>query len=406
MVWGTYIRMRLLLEAAARAADEVDLLLFVAPDFLASADPAGVAASLRKHWGIQVCVHLAGRSMLAHRGWRSTLRGLFDIRYQRYYGDGGGPEQALAVRSALRTDTALVVAHRLDATPAVVEGVAGRVPVAVNFDDVEHVARLRRVAREHSSVDRWLRRIEVSAIRRAELAVLNSIDSALVCSSGERDYLSTLGVTASIDVVNNAVSFPMAVDRLQRSGKTVMFIGSYGYAPNLEAATELMDVVFPMVLEAVPDAKLLIAGARSERLSIDPRRNPAVEVLGFIDDVAEIYGRADVACCAIRAGGGTRIKIIEAAAWGVPTVSTPLGAEGLDLVEGTEILLAESPRALADCCIRLLEAQADARAMGDAARAKIVRDYEHGVVVTRIADSYRSTMARGGHAALAAEAHS
>ena len=391
MVWGTYLRMRMLLEGATRAAQAVDLLLFAAPDVLPSVDPTKIAASLKTHWGLDVAVYVEPRFTGAHRGSLATLRGLFDLRHHQDYGDAGGPEQARAVASALKPDTDLVIAHRLDASLAVVAGVAGSVPVAINFDDIEHVARSRRMARWAVSARTLLGSFEVGTLRRTELAVLRRSQCALVCSRGERDYLASLGVTTSIAVIHNAVAFPIAIRNVEPPGRTIMFIGSYGYEPNIEAAEELITKIFPRVASRVPGARLLIAGARSERLPSARQTDPAIEILGFIDDIAEIYSRASVACCAIRAGGGTRIKIIEAAAWQVPTVSTVLGAEGLDLDDGNEILIAESSAQLADACVRLLQDPALAAAIGAAACAKVARSYERDAVIDQIANRLRAT---------------
>lgn len=399
MVWGTYIRMRMLLEAAARAADQVDLLLFAHRDQLRTAQPLEIAASLKQRWNVDVTVHLAARSRAAHGGALATLRSLVDVRYQQDYGDAGGVEQVRAVAAAMMPDTALVIAHRLDAALAVVAGVAGRVPIAVNFDDIEHVARARRANRSKPSIDTFLQRLGIGAIRRAERDVLKASQSALVCSREERAHLVALGVTTPISVIHNAVPFPSPVERRATTGKTIMFIGSYSYEPNVEAAEELINVIFPLILVRIPDARLLIAGTRSERLPSAGTTHPAVEILGFVEDVEEIYARADVACCAIRAGGGTRIKIIEAAAWSIPTVSTTLGAEGLDLVERSEIVLADSARDMADACVRLLEAPQEAEAMGAAARRKVASGYERGIVIEQLATSYRTTAADHGRLA-------
>ena len=398
MVWGTYIRMRMLVQAAARAAGAVDLLLFVAPDLLPRADPRAIAASIKAAWNVEVEVHLAQRSSAPHRGWSSTLRGLFDMRYQPEYGEAGGAEQARAVSAAIRPDTDLVVAHRLDAAMAVVDGTARRRPVAVNFDDIEHVAKARRVQREVPSLRKRLAAMQVGAIRRAEFGVIDAIDCALVCSQDEKTYLEGKGVHTRVDVIHNAVEFPPPTDRDEAAWRTVMYIGSYGYEPNIEAAEELITRIFPRVLARRPEARLLIAGARSERLPSAAKPPPSVEILGFVADVAEIYARAGVSCCAIRAGGGTRIKIIEAAAWSVPTVSTRLGAEGLGLVDGTEILYGETVEELADACVALIDAPERASAIGKAAEAKAARAYEHHAVVAVLAESYRSVARREARA--------
>ncbi len=395
MVWGTYIRMRMLLRGAARVAEGVDVLLFVDGTHLRAADPHAIAHSLRTAWGVHADVSLALRSRAAHGGWRATLRGVADARWQRDYGDAGMPEQAAAVRRALRTDTDLVVAHRMDAAFAVVAGVEGRVPTVMNFDDIEHVAKRRRIARLPLSPRTLVARAELTGIERAEVATLRAVTRGIVCSDHEREHWRAIDVRTPIDVVPNGISFdtgPRAVT--ESSSQTILFIGSYGYEPNIEAAEELIRAVFPRVRRRRPEARLVVAGAQAERLPAFGTERAGVTIVGFVEDVATLYREATVVCCPIRAGGGTRIKIVEAAAWRVPVVSTPLGAEGLGLRHCDEILLAESPEALADACVEVLQDRPRAQAIGEAAHRRLRATYDEPCAITAAAASFAAAAGR------------
>jgi glycosyltransferase involved in cell wall biosynthesis len=93
----------------------------------------------------------------------------------------------------------------------------------------------------------------------------------------------------------------------------------------------------------------------------------------FVDDLNTLYGKTQIVCCPIRTGGGTRIKIIEAASYGKPVVSTRVGAEGLEFEDGTEILLRDEPHQFADEALR--------SRIGQAARAKATKLYDRRNVI-------------------------
>jgi len=109
-----------------------------------------------------------------------------------------------------------------------------------------------------------------------------------------------------------------------------------------------------------------------------------VEVTGVVPRLEPLYARTTVACAPIHAGGGTRLKILEAAAFGRPVVSTRLGAEGLDLRDGEEIVLRDDARGFAAACCRLMSEPAESRRVGEAARRRVAALYERTEVVSRL----------------------
>jgi glycosyltransferase involved in cell wall biosynthesis len=126
-----------------------------------------------------------------------------------------------------------------------------------------------------------------------------------------------------------------------RRGHVLGFIGNYRHLPNLDAARWLAETLFPAVLERAPDARLVLCGAGfPDALRARCAANPSIDVLDEVEDLAEFYARISVFVNPLREGRGLRTKVVEAAAYGRPVVSTPLGAEGL---EGFELGLFETP---------------------------------------------------------------
>ena len=134
----------------------------------------------------------------------------------------------------------------------------------------------------------------------------------------------------------------------------------------------------------MPEARLIIAGASPEYIRGYHSRLPSVEFPGFVDDLDSLYRRSRVVCAPILSGGGTRVKIIEAAAHGKPIASTRLGAEGLDLRDGHELLLRDDPESFAQACLHLLKDSTLCERLGRTAFEAANRHYDRANIIRLI----------------------
>jgi glycosyltransferase involved in cell wall biosynthesis len=196
-----------------------------------------------------------------------------------------------------------------------------------------------------------------------------------------------------VEVIPNSVPFP-SVPADDTTEPLVLFVGSMGSRPNAQAAEVLVQSIWPRVRERVPEARLAIIGQGAERTASYPPKDPSVSFLGFVDDLESWYRRARLLCCPIYHGSGTRVKIIEAAAYAKAVVSTHLGAEGLHFVAEGEIVLRDQPAELADACVALLRDPAAAARLGRAARARAASLYDRDAVMGRLETIFRDTVAR------------
>jgi glycosyltransferase involved in cell wall biosynthesis len=186
----------------------------------------------------------------------------------------------------------------------------------------------------------------------------------------DRAVASTITFTASdLDrhrlgdrpiVLRNVVPEPPAgYVRAPDGTPALLFVGSLTYEPNIDALEWFAAEVLPAVRRAVPGAVLRIVGQgrspRVERLA----GVPGVELVGEVTSVSPELARASVSVVPLRFGGGTRIKILEALAHGVPVVSTTIGAEGLGLRHGEHALLADTSTEIAAACVCLLDDPAE-----------------------------------------------
>jgi glycosyltransferase involved in cell wall biosynthesis len=168
-----------------------------------------------------------------------------------------------------------------------------------------------------------------------------------------------------------------------------------GYEPNADAADWLMAEVWPRISSEMPHARLLLAGGRPEELRMFMSPPQGVSILGFVPDLAALYGQAHVFVCPVRAGSGTRVKLLEAGAYAKAIVSTTVGAEGLDYQDGVSAIFADDAAAFAQACLALLRDPMRQRSMGHAARELIRKRYERAAVISRIRKLVASTKGVG-----------
>ncbi|MEN3942275.1 glycosyltransferase [Prosthecobacter sp. SYSU 5D2] len=152
------------------------------------------------------------------------------------------------------------------------------------------------------------------------------------------------------------------------------FLGSMDWMPNIDACQFFLDEIFPQVLAQRPDCRLKIIG-RNPPASLRERASEQVVITGTVDDVRPHVQGCHAILVPLRAGGGTRIKIYEAMAMGVPVISTRIGAEGLPVQHDSDILLADEPAAFAREILRLAGDAALADKVAKQARMNVENHY-------------------------------
>ena len=163
-----------------------------------------------------------------------------------------------------------------------------------------------------------------------------------------------------------------------------------GYGPNAAAAEELCREVLPRVRAAADrEVRVTVVGSRPPPGVARLAEIPGVTVTGTVPEVTPHYDRAAVAVIPVRAGGGTRIKMLEAFAHRVPRSRHPMAAEGLDVTPGQHLLVGDDPDALAAACVALLREPALGRQLAADAYTLVRRRYALPVVARAIRTLYR-----------------
>ena len=169
--------------------------------------------------------------------------------------------------------------------------------------------------------------------------------------------------------------------RVDPTPNQLVFTGSFRYHTNYEAMLWFVGDVFPKVLDKIPDAHLVITGDHAG-LSLPSSRN--VTLAGYVDDIASLIASSTVSLAPLWSGGGTRLKILEAMAIGTPVVATSKGAEGLDVISGEHLFIADDPQQFAEFVIRLL-GENDLRAkISSNARSFVGENYDWAKVMPKL----------------------
>ncbi len=276
---------------------------------------------------------------------------------------------------------------------AVVLGTAMR-PRVVFEHNVEYQVRLRQWKAETDPLRKWLLRAEWEKAREIEAEVCRTFDRVVTVSAEDRQtIMSEFGVShvAALPTGVDVDSFhPLEIE--PRRGNLV-FVGSMDWYPNEDGVLWFVRHVYPRIRRSAPQASLTVVGRNpSDRVRALCSEDPSIEVTGRVDDVRPFLARAEVVVVPLRIGGGTRIKIFEAMAMGRPVVSTSLGAEGLPVAPGREILLEDEPESFAQAVANLLGDPGRRVALGQAARDKVKREHTWEVVADRMAEIFESVV--------------
>jgi glycosyltransferase involved in cell wall biosynthesis len=169
-------------------------------------------------------------------------------------------------------------------------------------------------------------------------------------------------------------------------GLSLLFVGNLSYQPNIDAACGLVQDVLPRLQPLLDEAATVTLvgplGADGTVAALGGR--PGVRVTGFVPDLESYYANADVVVAPLTAGSGTRIKLLEALARGLPVVTSSAGAAGLDVHDGVQLLIADSPDETARAILRLAHDRALGERLGGEARRLVRRRYSHAAVIPRI----------------------
>jgi glycosyltransferase involved in cell wall biosynthesis len=255
-------------------------------------------------------------------------------------------------------------------------------PVVVDFHNVDYLLYDRFASQVGWNVKRIHGLVQRSLMQRFERFALAHATKCVTVSTKDREALVALDRDADIRVVPNGVDVSyFTASRAPSEHVEVLYVGTMQYFPNDDAARYLLDAIMPRVWATHPHTRVRIVG-RGPSLRLQRyQRDPRVVVTGEVPDVRDHFAAARVLAVPLRIGGGTRLKLLEAAASALPAVSSTLGAEGIGFRNGEEIILADNVDEFAAAIVHILDAPEEAVRIGNRARVAVQREHDWQVVL-------------------------
>jgi len=267
-------------------------------------------------------------------------------------------------------------------------------PMVYDWHNIESEAMRRYSSRSTSLLRRGYAALTGARLERLETEALGGMFGHLVCSERERGELLARKPEARIAVIENGVdcAFFAAPGAPFEERRRLVFVGLMDYHANAEAVLFFAREIWPQVRREFRGWSLTIVGANPTPEVRALHGSDDIEVTGTVPDVRPFYREARAAIVPLRVGGGTRLKILEAMAAGVPVVSTTLGAEGLAVLPDKEVLIADR----AEDWIRHLKTLGDEPLWNEisAAGRNLARTrYDWEVIGARLRQTYHAWLA-------------
>lgn len=234
----------------------------------------------------------------------------------------------------------------------------------------------------------WL---EGRALARAERRYSQLADHVVTISKSNLDFFGQFVDAHKLSLAPTGVDTDYFRPAPQaESDHDLVFTGSMDWLPNEDSVLYFVREILPLIREQEPRVRFWAVGRRASAALESLADNRSVFVTGTVDDIRPYLDRAAVYVVPMRSGSGTRLKVFEAMAAAKAVVSTTIGAEGLPVTPGEDILLADTPVEFAAAVVRLLRDKALRRRMGDAARSRVESEYSWAAAAAQ----FESTLMR------------
>jgi len=265
-----------------------------------------------------------------------------------------------------------------------------------------------RMARYESNLfKRWLYQREARTLARYETATYHKFDHVVFVTNVDREELAQRAIqrvpSAPRPRQLDTTVIPICVDLENKSlvprhehPLTVTHIGTMFWPPNVAGVLWFAREVFPKVLAQVPAARFVVVGKDPPQEVEDLALQACnIQVTGYVPDLKDPYlAQTSVFIVPLRAGGGMRVKIIDAWAWGLPIVATRIGAEGIEFEEGEHILIGDTPDVLAAAVVQVLRDPVFGERLRDQARAWVEKHYNWRTIYTAWDEVYTKVLDR------------
>ncbi|MGN6802735.1 MAG: glycosyltransferase family 4 protein [Ginsengibacter sp.] len=250
------------------------------------------------------------------------------------------------------------------------------IKVICNAHNIEY-----KILERHASLltnrqeERWYQS-QAAVMRKAELEGFSNCDLIVTCSEEDRQEILNQLPGANVTVIPNGVDTHYFTPHNSLSDQpSLLFTGTMGYAPNREAIDYFIEKIFPLVVESHPTCTFVIAGANAGEVFAKYKSRKNIEIVSSPEDIRPVYDKAWIVVVPLLSGSGTRLKILEAMAMEKPVVSTSVGAEGLEVSDTIDLLIADTPNSLAERINTLIKEPETSKLRVDQAKKTVGKLY-------------------------------
>jgi glycosyltransferase involved in cell wall biosynthesis len=230
----------------------------------------------------------------------------------------------------------------------------------------------------------WL---EAARLQRYERLILPAFQQAVVCSAEDAAVTKAQWPTIAVEIIPNGADTEFFTPAIQAAGRrdtdadqvaqppTILLLGTMHYYPNIDAVHYFFDTMYSALCARYPNLQVLIVGHQPPPEIAALAKWPGITVTGSVDEIRPYLARSSLLAVPLRLGGGTRLKIAEAMAAGLPVVATPIGAQGLAVEDEHHLLLAAEPTAFIAAIQRLLDDPSLGQRLAEAGRKLVESQY-------------------------------
>lgn len=273
------------------------------------------------------------------------------------------------------------------------DSITGKIPVIPNNEDCgftyyKRMTENSGIVRSVYAGSQWKKLLNY------EISVLKKYNVYITTSEKEKESISEYYDKAEIGVIENGVDTEFFSERQRKDfNPNIIFTAWFKYYPNAIAAIDFVNNIFPKIKKEIPDLKFYIVGKEPPEKVKNLAKTEGVIVTGYVDDVRDYLANADAAVIPLQIGGGTRLKILEAMSMKIPVVSTALGAEGLEVENEKNILIAETDKDFALKVVRIMKDKKLSKKLSDNGKLLAFHKYNWDIIGEKL-NTFLSTFTR------------
>lgn len=266
----------------------------------------------------------------------------------------------------------------------------GSFKTLLNEHNIESVIieRYRRI--EKNPLLKLYASYELGRMKRFEDKVWQRFNRCFVCSEVDKQVVRQRVGSIQVDVIPNGMELPESEPKRKEREAHLVYTGLISWRPNEDAVLYFLEAIYPRIKAKVPGVTFSVVGkGPCSQIQDLARKDDSITVTGFVDRVTPYVEEASVFVVPLRIGSGTRLKILEALAMNKAVVSTSVGCEGLEVCDGKDIMITDTPEAFADCVVRLLKDEPQRRTLGENGRKLVAEKYNWERIGAKIEEILR-----------------